>query len=47
MGGAANHFGVVNDLVQRHGERRFVALDDHRQTIANQNRIDAGFVQHF
>ena len=38
-------FGVVDDLVERHRQRRRVPLDDHGDRIADQNGVDAGRVE--
>ena len=39
---AADHFGVVDHLVERDGQRAVVALDDHRHAVADENALDAG-----
>ena len=41
---AADHLGVVDHLVERHGQRAVVALHDHRHAVADQNAFDAGRV---
>ena len=38
----ADHFGVVNHLLQRDRQRGGMALNDHRKAIAHQNPLDAG-----
>ena len=39
---AADHFGVVDHFVERHGQRAVVPLDDHRHAVADENAFDAG-----
>ena len=39
---AADHLGVVDHFVERHGQRAVVALDDHRHAVADENALDAG-----
>ena len=41
---AADHLGVVDHLVERHGQRAVVPLHDHRHAVAHQNAFDAGRV---
>ena len=42
LDGAADHFGVVDHFVERHGQRAVVSLHDHRHAVADQNAFDAG-----
>ena len=37
---AADHFGVVDHFIERHGQRAVVALDDHRHAVADENAFD-------
>ena len=38
----ADHLGVIDHLVERHGQRGVVALHDHRHAVADENPFDAG-----
>ena len=42
----ADHLGVIDHLVERHGQRRLVPLHDHRHAVADQNRVDARRIEH-
>ena len=42
---AADHFGVVDHLVERHRQRVGVPLHDHRHAVADQNAFDARRVE--
>ena len=43
--GAADHFGVVDHLVERDRQRVGVSLHDHRHAVADQDALDAGGVE--
>ena len=43
--GAAHDLRMVDDLVERHVQRVLVALHHHRQAVAHQHRVDAGFIE--
>ena len=42
---AHDRAAVVDHLVERDGERRVVALDDHAERIADEQHVGAGFVE--
>ena len=41
---AAHHARVVDHLVERHRQRRLVALHDHAEAVADEQHVDAGLV---
>ena len=44
MDGAANGAGVVKHFVHGDGEGVFMAEDDHGKRVADEQQVDAGFV---
>ena len=47
MHGTPHHLGVIDHLLQRHGQRVGMALHDHREAVAHQNALDAGRIDQF
>jgi hypothetical protein len=43
--GPADHFGVVDHFVERHGQRAVVSLDDHGHAVADKNRVESRQIQ--
>ena len=42
LNGPADHLGMVDHFIERHGQRAVVPLHDHRHAVADQNAFDAG-----
>ncbi len=42
--GSGHHFGMVDDLIDRHSQGRFPALDHRAERVADQDAIHAGRV---